>query len=80
MDELFRVLKRWCLKTDKPIVLIIDEVDSASNNQVFLDFLAQLRLMYLDREAKLNSPAFQSVILAGVTDIKHLKSKFRDND
>ena len=80
MDELFRVIKRWCLRSDKPIVLMIDEVDSASNNQVFLDFLAQLRLQYLNREEDASNPAFQSVILAGVTDIKHLKSKMRDED
>ena len=35
------------LKADKGIVLIIDEVDSATNNQVFLDFLAQLRDGYI---------------------------------
>ena len=31
----------------KPVVMMIDEVDSASNNQVFIDFLAQLRGYYL---------------------------------
>ena len=79
MDGLFRILRRWCKTSAKPIVLIIDEVDSASNNQVFLDFLAGLRLQYIDRSAK-GSPAFQSVIFAGVTDVKHLKSKIRDED
>lgn len=49
---------------------MIDEVDSAANNQVFIDFLAQLRAQYLDREFY---PGFQSVILAGVYDIKNLK-------
>ena len=28
---------------------MIDEVDSASNNQVFLDFLGQLRAQYINR-------------------------------
>ena len=65
-------------KRKKPIVLIIDEVDSATNNQVFLDFLAQLRDQYIDRD-KDGTPAFQSVILAGVTDVKHLKSKIGDD-
>lgn len=77
---LFTVFIRWCAFSDKQIVVFIDEVDSASNNQVFLDFLAQLRLMYLEREANTDYPAFQSVILAGVTDIKHLKSRIRDED
>ena len=77
MDDLFRILKRWMKKSDIPIVLIIDEIDSASNNQVFLDFLAQLRDGYIRRDSN-GAPAFQSVVLAGVTDIRHLKSKIRD--
>ena len=56
---------------------MIDEVDSASNNQVFLDFLAQLRAQYIDRDIQ---PAFQSVILAGVYDIKNLKRKLRPEE
>ena len=56
---------------------MIDEVDSASNYRVFLDFLAMLRGYYLDRE---NSPIFQSVILAGVYDIKNLKLKIRSEE
>lgn len=79
LSQLFHVLSEWCSVSERPIVLMIDEVDSATNNQVFLDFLAQLRQGYLDREA-LNLPAFRSVILAGVTDVKHLKGKLRDED
>jgi hypothetical protein len=59
---------------------MIDEVDSASSKQVFLDFLALLRLQYLDREDDPDNAAFQSVILAGVTDIKHLKGNIRGDD
>ena len=76
MDELFLTLGEWCQISDKPIVLIIDEVDNATNNQVFLDFLAQLRDGYISRDTD-GIPTFQSVILAGVTDVKHLKSKIR---
>ena len=72
--ELFRCLSAICDTSAKPVVLMIDEVDQASNNQVFLDFLAQLRDLYLDRE---DTPTFQSVILAGVYDIKNLKLKIR---
>ena len=79
MDELFRILKRWILSSELPFVLMIDEVDSAANNQVFLDFLAQLRDGYNHRDSD-GIPAFQSVILAGVTDVKHLKVKIRDED
>ena len=76
LDELFDLLQDWCYEAEKNIVLIIDEVDSATNNQVFLDFLAGLRDNYINRDTK-GVKTFQSVILAGVTDVKHLKSKIR---
>ena len=79
LDELFDTLVEWCRLSTKPVVLIIDEVDTATNNQVFLDFLGQLRSYYLDREEK-ETVTFQSVILAGVTDVKHLKNKIRDKE
>ena len=59
------------------MVLLIDEVDSASNNQVFLDFLAQLRGYYINRDRK---ATFQSVILAGVHDIKNIKRKISEDE
>jgi len=79
MDALFLTLGEWCAISEKPIVMFIDEVDSAANNQVFLDFLALLRDEYISRDVE-NVATFQSVILAGVTDVKHLKSKIRDED
>lgn len=75
--DLFLLLSGICEASDKPVVLLIDEVDTASNNQVFLDFLAQLRGYYIDRD---EVPTFQSVILAGVYDIKSLKAKIRSED
>ena len=45
LDELFRVFLSWCKESPQKLVLIIDEVDSATNNQVFLDFLAQLTII-----------------------------------
>lgn len=71
---LFRKLSFICKLNDKKIILMIDEVDSAANNQVFLDFLAQLRGYYLQRNKR---PTFQSVILAGVHDIRNLRQKIR---
>ena len=71
LDDLFRALQGWIARSKKPVVLLIDDVDHATNTQVFLDFLSQLRAMFLDRDD--DSPAFQSVVLAGVTDVKHLK-------
>ena len=79
LSELFVVLGEWCEISEKGIVLIIDEVDTATNNQVFLDFLAQLRDGYISRDTD-GIATFQSVILAGVNDVKHLKSKIRDEE
>ena len=79
LDELFIVIGDWCNTSEKPVVLIIDEVDSATNNRAFLDFLAQLRDGYIARDTD-GIAAFHSVILAGVTDVKHLKSRIRDDD
>lgn len=70
---LFECFSKWCQKSEKPVVLIVDEVDSATNNQVFLDFLAQIRGYYIDRD---EAATFQSVILAGVYDVKNLKREF----
>ena len=77
LRQLFNIIKEFCKESQRPIVLMIDEVDSASNNQVFLDFLSKLRNMYLQRK---NVATFQSVILAGVYDIKNLKQKFRTEE
>ena len=46
-SALFEELSEFCASAPKPVVLLIDEVDSASNNQVFLDFLALLRGYYI---------------------------------
>ena len=77
LTDLFVKLSRLCETSQKPIVLIIDEVDSATNNQVFVDFLGQLRDYYLDRR---QTAIFHSVILAGVYDIKNLKQKLRPEE
>lgn len=77
---LFRRIMEICSLSPKPVVLIIDEVDSATNNQAFLDFLAQLRSLYLKREKGKRVGTFQSVILSGVTDIRHLKAKIRPDE
>ena len=74
LRELFLRLSEVCAAADKAVVLMIDEVDSASNNQVFIEFLAQLRGYYLKRD---KMPIFHSVVLAGVYSIKNLKLKLR---
>ncbi len=74
LSEMFYQLSKFCKAVPKPVVMMIDEVDSASNNQVFVDFLSQLRSYYLKRRKR---PIFHSVILVGVYDIKNLKLKIR---
>jgi len=59
---------------NRKFVLMIDEVDKTSNNFIFLKFLGMLRDKYLRRNEG-NDYSFQSVILAGVYDIKNLKLK-----
>lgn len=58
-------------------VLVIDEVDAAGNYPEFIKFLGVLRDMFLNRD---EMPTFQSVILAGVYDIKNLKLKMRPEE
>jgi hypothetical protein len=72
-----RKISETCKCARKPVVLMIDEVDKATNYQVFNAFLGLLRDMYLNRK---KTPAFQSVILAGVTDIKNLKRQIRPEE
>ena len=67
-------ISNLCRQIKKPAILMIDEVDQASNQQIFLAFLGTLRDQYINRNER---PAFQSVILTGVYDIKNLKLRIR---
>ena len=77
MDELAKVIREFCEKAPKPVVLTIDEVDQSSDNQLFLNFLGMLRNRYLERDMQGMNSTFHSVILAGVYDVKNLKVKLR---
>jgi len=59
---------------DKKVVLMIDEVDNATNNRIFVRFLNMLREKYIARRNG-DDYTFHSVILAGVYDIKNIKLK-----
>lgn len=59
---------------NKKVVLMIDEVDNASNNRVFVKFLNMLREKYIARRNN-KDYTFHSVILVGVYDIKNIKLK-----
>jgi hypothetical protein len=79
LEELSQVISGIVEHSGKKIVLTIDEVDKNSNNQLFLSFLGMLRHKYLQRN-KGKDYTFQSVILAGVHDVKNLKLKIRSGD
>lgn len=71
-------INRLISKIGKKVVLLVDEVDKSSNNQLFLDFLGMLRTKYLKRFEE-GEYTFFSVILAGVHDVKTLKLKLRSD-
>ncbi|MEG2290735.1 MAG: AAA family ATPase [Clostridium sp.] len=77
--DLSRALTKFVLKSNKKVVLLIDEVDKSSNNQLFLSFLGMLRNKYLLRNEGQDF-TFHSVVLAGVHDIKTLKVKLRPDE
>lgn len=76
LNELNKRITQLCTKLDKESIMLIDEVDKSSDNQVFLNFLGMLRNKYLDMLDG-EDITFKSVILAGVYDIKNLKLKIR---
>ena len=77
LDRLSEVITELVSQTDKKFVLMIDEVDKSSNNQLFVSFLAMLREKYLIRD---NVKTFHSIVLAGLHDVKTLKLKLRPDD
>ena len=79
LTNLSRAISKFIKEINKEVILIIDEVDKSSDNQIFVDFLGMLRNKYLDRE-KGRGVTFKSVILAGVYDIKNLKLKLRPDE
>lgn len=71
------ILSKVCKFNEKSVVLTIDEIDKASDNSSLISLLSILRKLFLDRS---NKATFQSVILAGVYDIKNLKLKIRPEE
>lgn len=64
-------------RTEKKVVLLIDEVDKSIDNQLFVSFLGMLRNKYLVRD---EIKTFHSVVLTGVHDVKSLKLKLRPDE
>ncbi len=79
MRSLGTKITRLCKQCTKEIILMIDEVDQSSDNQIFLTFLGLLRSKYLSQR-KGKDVTFKSVILAGVYDIKNLKLKLHPGE
>jgi hypothetical protein len=77
MESLSDTITGLVSQTDKKVVLMIDEVDKSSNNQLFVSFLAMLRDKYLLRD---DIKTFHSIVLAGLHDVKTLKLKLRPDD
>jgi len=77
LKQVSKLITQFVSKTDKKIVLLIDEVDKSSNNQLFVSFLAMLRNKFLERGT---FKTFHSVVLAGLHDVKTLKLKLRPDD
>ena len=79
LDDVSKAITKFVKESLKEVILIIDEVDKSSNNQLFLSFLGMLRNKYLSREIS-EDFTFKSVILAGVYDIKSLKLKINPSE
>ncbi|SDL04957.1 AAA-like domain-containing protein [Halanaerobium congolense] len=79
MKDLSRFITSMIGKSSREIILIIDEVDKSSNNQLFLDFLGMLRSKYLLQQQR-QDLSFKSVVLAGVHNVKNLKLKLRADE
>lgn len=79
MRSLGTKISNLCRKCGKKVVLMIDEVDKSSDNQIFLSFLGLLREKYLKCQQG-KDVTFHSVILAGVYDIKTLKLKLHPQE
>ncbi|RLD60221.1 MAG: AAA family ATPase [Bacteroidetes bacterium] len=79
LKKLSRFITNLCLYAKREIVLMIDEVDKSSNNQLFLSFIGMLRNKFLRRNAG-KDQTFLSVILAGVHDVKNLRLKLHPGE
>ena len=64
-NQLYQLLKRWTLTSDKPTVLFIDEIDALVGDTL-VSVLRQLRAGYNDRPEGFP----QSIILCGVRDVR----------
>jgi len=69
-DALKELLVQWCLANPKPLVLLVDEIDSLVGDTL-LSVLRQLRAGYQQRPKGFP----QSIVLCGVRDIRDYRIK-----
>ncbi|MEA1884820.1 MAG: AAA-like domain-containing protein, partial [Thermotogota bacterium] len=67
-------LSRWCQESDKPVILLMDEIDSLVGDTL-ISVLRQLRAGYAERPHSFP----QSIILCGVRDVRDYRI-FSDRD
>lgn len=79
MRGLSKTITQLVQQSEEKLVLLVDEVDASSNFFPFLNFLGMLRTKYLARFRPQHA-TFHSIVLAGVHDIKTLKSKVRPDE
>lgn len=79
MEDLSDKISCLCRSCKKKVVLMIDEADKSSDNQIFLSFLGMLRKKYLEQQQGMDI-SFHSVILTGVYDVKNLKLKLHPEE
>lgn len=77
LKTLSKTITDLAINLSKGMVLLIDEVDKSSNNQLFVSFLGMLRDKFLKRKRE---ATFKSVVLTGVHDVKSLKMKVRADE
>lgn len=76
MMELSNRITEFIRRLGRDVVLLIDEVDKSSDNQLFVSFLGMLREQYIAAD-RVGAPSFLSVVLVGIHDVKSLKLKLR---
>lgn len=64
-SRLTQLLSHWCMNTDKPCVLFLDEVDALVGDTL-ISLLRQIRSGYAERPATFP----QSIVLCGIRDIQ----------
>ncbi|MGL5751102.1 MAG: AAA family ATPase [Paraclostridium sp.] len=79
LKDVSKAITKFIRNNDKEVILLIDEVDKSSNNQLFLSFLGMLRNKFLSAQEE-KDYTFKSVILAGVHNVKNLKINLRNEE